>query len=355
MQVALGHRVVIAVGSVGVFSSTLARAGIDFRDLGWSERYVGISQAAPWGSVLAGLPDIARAARELRRLVRSLRPDVVQAHTRKAQLVASLALADIDIPLVWHLRDGLPARAPLRALIGHALRRADHAVALSQWLAQSYVESGAVPRSGRIGVVPSGVDGRRLAQLPTPWLSGERRPVIGYVGQIARWKGPHLLIEAAEHLDDPELTFRLIGGVWFPGEEAYGRSVRRRLQRSPAARRVEWRPTTEHPEHAFEQIDVLAHTSLAPEPFGRVLVEAMIARRPIIALNSGSASELLDEQTAVFADRPDGPAIAAAVSALINDRESARLLVERAAGRATRFSPSAVGALMDSEYALMGR
>ncbi|MEG4172930.1 glycosyltransferase [Microcoleus sp. S13_D1] len=40
--------------------------------------------------------------------------------------------------------------------------------------------------------------------------------------------------------------------------------------------------------------DLVAHTSTAPEPFGRVIVEAMLCGRPIVAAQSGWAIELIE-------------------------------------------------------------
>jgi glycosyltransferase involved in cell wall biosynthesis len=355
-QMKLGHLVTVAVGRSGAFSAALTEAGVRWRDLAWSERYVTASRTAAMSEILNALPDVARAAQALRRLVKNTRPDVVQAHTRKSQLVASLALVGFDVSLVWHLRDDLPARRPLQRAIAWALGRADHAVALSEWLVASYASRGALPRSRYIGIVPSGVDSTRLSQLPTPWLDGQHDPIVGYVGQIARWKAPHLLIDAAELLSHVPGTFRLIGDVWFPASEAaYGQRLRQKLSESSARDRVEWRVATKAPEEAFAGIDVLVHTSVEPEPFGRVLVEAMAARRPVVALRLGSVAELLDPSTAVFAERPDGAALAAAVERLLSDPHAARAMAERAAQRAVRYEPSAVAARMDAEYARLGR
>ncbi len=40
--------------------------------------------------------------------------------------------------------------------------------------------------------------------------------------------------------------------------------------------------------------DLVAHTSIAPEPFGRVIVEGMLCQRPVVAANAGGAAELVD-------------------------------------------------------------
>ena len=40
-------------------------------------------------------------------------------------------------------------------------------------------------------------------------------------------------------------------------------------------------------------VDIVAHTSTSPEPFGRVIVEAMLARKPVIATAAGGAAEII--------------------------------------------------------------
>ena len=40
-------------------------------------------------------------------------------------------------------------------------------------------------------------------------------------------------------------------------------------------------------------VDVVVHTSVDPEPFGRTLVEAMLARTAVIATDAGAAAEIL--------------------------------------------------------------
>ncbi len=41
-------------------------------------------------------------------------------------------------------------------------------------------------------------------------------------------------------------------------------------------------------------VDAVVHPSTEPEPFGRTLVEAMLARRPLVAAEAGAVPEILD-------------------------------------------------------------
>jgi glycosyltransferase involved in cell wall biosynthesis len=351
-----GHDVRVAVGMHGRVTEALDSMGLGWSDMRWSPLVTGATVRRSPARLAGIVPHLVAAAARLRRLVTRADPDVVHVHTRKSQLVSAFALQRHEVPLLWHLRDDVPPRRSLRVATRLAMRRVDHAVALSAWMVDRYLAARARPRSGRIGLVPSGVDASVLATLDTPFLDGRRPPVVGFVGQIARWKAPHLLIDAAEHLDDlPDVTFRIVGAVAFPAaEDDYGRWLATRLARSPAASRIVWDGAVASPEDAFRMIDILAHCSTSPEPFGRVLVEAMAARRPIAALRSGAAAEILDDGCAVFAAAPDGPSLAGAIHRLASDRASAGRIADVARARAHLYSPDAVARRMEAEYRSLG-
>jgi glycosyltransferase involved in cell wall biosynthesis len=348
-----GDDAMIVAGGDGPFAAASRAARLPTHVLGWSPRLIGLPQRTRALSALAVFRDAIRAAAALRRVVVSARADIVQAHTRKAQLIAVLG-SPLRTLLVWHMRDGVPERRSIRMLMRLAIRRVDHAVALTGWLAAAYTEQGIVPRSGRIGVVGSGVDPGPLDGLAQPWLSGDRDPIVGYVGHIARWKGPHLLVEAAERLTDLGTTrFAIVGDVWFPAAESdYDRWLERRISESPVRDRID-RLAARPPAQAMEAIDVLVHTSTDPEPFGRVLVEAMVAGRPIVGFRHGAAAELLDDSTAFLADAIDPRALADAIRRAISDRDASRVVARSARGIAARFEPMRIAEAMATEYSAL--
>jgi glycosyltransferase involved in cell wall biosynthesis len=49
----------------------------------------------------------------------------------------------------------------------------------------------------------------------------------------------------------------------------------------------------ERPSAAIRALDIVVHTSTRPEPFGRVIVEAMACARPVITTAAGGAAELI--------------------------------------------------------------
>ena len=45
----------------------------------------------------------------------------------------------------------------------------------------------------------------------------------------------------------------------------------------------------------MQKLDLLVHTSLTPEPFGRVIIEAMALHVPVVASNLGGPKEIIDD------------------------------------------------------------
>jgi glycosyltransferase involved in cell wall biosynthesis len=89
------------------------------------------------------------------------------------------------------------------------------------------------------------------------------------------------------------------------------------------------------------QAAVVVVSSIWPEPFGLVGIEAMARARPVVAFDVGGVRGwLLPGKTGLLAPSGDVPALASAVGSLLNDPRRGQLL--GAHGRASaeeRFSP----------------
>jgi glycosyltransferase involved in cell wall biosynthesis len=99
------------------------------------------------------------------------------------------------------------------------------------------------------------------------------------------------------------------------------------------APRIHWLGFREDIPELMAASDIVLHTSVAPEPFGRVIVEAMLARRPVVATLGGGAEEIIQTpETGVLVPPGDAIALADAVLGLL-DRPDRRLAMGLA-GRA---------------------
>lgn len=91
------------------------------------------------------------------------------------------------------------------------------------------------------------------------------------------------------------------------------------------------------------EIDVLLHLSRVDESFGRVVVEAMAAGRPVVAFGRGAIPELIEDGVdGVLVPADDLAAVGAAVRALIDDGARAAALGSAARATAARRWDAAV-------------
>ena len=89
------------------------------------------------------------------------------------------------------------------------------------------------------------------------------------------------------------------------------------------------------PGLAYAAADLFAHTSTLPEPFGRTIIEAMMAGCPVIAARAGGPAEIIvDGQSGLLTTPGDVPALAAALIELLTSNERRAQLGQAARQRA---------------------
>lgn len=291
-----------------------------------------IKLAAAWG--------VAKAACRVAKLARQT--DVLYANTAKSLVVSSIAGALARRPVVYHLHDILSAehfsRSNLRLLSTLAKRMTTHVIANSDATADALVALGG--KRDKITVVYNGIDpypferALRAAPIHRARVRGEmgvcEQPVIGLFGRLAPWKGQHLAIETLSRL--PCETHLMIVGDALFGETNYSDGLRKQVEKAGLSSRVHFLGFRDNIAELMQACDLVLHCSTAPEPFGRVIVEAMLSRRPVIASNAGGAAEIvLDGQT--------GFLVAPADVTQLSDRLHA--VLEMGAGRLEEIVQSA--------------
>jgi glycosyltransferase involved in cell wall biosynthesis len=263
------------------------------------------------------------------RLVRAVRPDIVHTHLPLAELYGNLAAAICRVPTIVstkHSDHAIFMRPLVR--VGHALMSAPNAsvIAVSEHLARFIRGVGLWPGT-RLVAIPNGLDvaafdaassPEQVAAL-RPTLVGDGQYLIGAAGRLEPEKGFDVLIDAMAQVVAREPAARLV--------IAGGGSRRDELQAqvnghglSASVRLLGPRPDLYVLMHAF---DLFALSSRS-EPFGLVLLEAMAARRAIVATNAGGAPEVVvGGQTGTLVPSGDTNAMADALLILLRDRERA--------------------------------
>jgi glycosyltransferase involved in cell wall biosynthesis len=199
-----------------------------------------------------------------------------------------------------------------------------------------------LPRSAAVTTLHNGVRlsdfgsdrGAEVEQLRASWGVPPSVPLVGQVARLQPWKGQHDFIEAARRVagEFPQARFVIVGGDIFDDAEDYVRDVRDQAARAGLRDRLVFAGHCREIPVVFGAIDVLVHVS-DNEPFGRVLIEAGAAKRPVVAYASGAVSELLrHEHSALFVAPGSIDGLAQALRRVLRDPDLARRLGEN--GRA---------------------
>jgi len=306
-------------------------------------------------SVLRGGPALLKLRSQLAQL--AARFDVLYANSQKAFLVSALARRQDQI-LVWHLRDMLTADhfSPFlrRVAVFAGNLSATVVVANSEATRESFIQAGGNPTKAVVvynGIDPAPFDGVQESEVEAvrKALGLQDKYVVGCFGRITSWKAQHVVIESLMALPD---THAIIVGEALFGETAYSEKLQALVHSLGIQDRVHFLGFRRDIPLLMKLVDVVIHSSTAPEPFGRVLVEAMLAGTPVIATRAGGALEIIgDGETGLLVTPGSVQELSAAVTKLKNDPEFACRLA--LAGRQRATDVFSINAMIESIHSVL--
>jgi glycosyltransferase involved in cell wall biosynthesis len=227
--------------------------------------------------------------------------DVIYANTQKALVVGAIASFLARRPLVYHLHDILSlehfSKTNLRVAITLINRFASLVIANSQASKTAFIQAGG--KADFVEVVYNGfaiknyqVSENEPQQLRLN-LGLEDKFVVGHFSRLSPWKGQHILIDALAEF--PENVHVILVGDALFGEDEYVQELHQKVQALNLENRVKFLGFRDDIPQLMSACDLVAHTSIAPEPFGRVIVEAMLCGKPVVAAKAGGAIELVED------------------------------------------------------------
>jgi glycosyltransferase involved in cell wall biosynthesis len=290
-------------------------------------------------------------SRRLRRLLETLRPDVVHTNGFKMHVLGARA-APRGTPVVWHLHEYVGARPISRALLRRYVPRCAAIVANSRSVeadVRAAIEP-LVPVTTIYNAVnanvfrPEGpaIDLDALSSLP-PAPAGTVR--VGLVATFGRWKGHETFLQALRALNG-EVPVRgyIIGDALYDtaGSQYTRADFERRIAALGMSGRVGLTGFIDEPATAMRALDVLVHASTQPEPFGLVIAEGMSSGCAVIVSAAGGAEELVTNGVDALTHVPaDVQGLCGCIALLANDAPLRRRLGDRARATARRrFDPA---------------
>ena len=318
-------------------------------------RRVGLVSAALRFVRTAGtfLMETLPSALRLRSLFAEARPDLVYVcNGFRGNADAIVAALLLGLPVVVHAK-GFDKFSWVERRLS---RRVAACVPMTRAIEDHCREGGMQP--GFYEVVYDGLD---LDAFQPVRGSGEVRrelgiagdaEVVGVVGNVQEWKGQRVLVEALDLLRErrPRLVVLLVGGVHRSGA-AYADSLRALVRERGLESRVIWTGPRPDVPDMMGAMDVVAHTSVRGEPFGRVIIEGMAVGRPVVATRAGGVPEFVhDGKDALLVTPGDAAELAETLDGLFRDDEGRRALGVSARESARRFDLSLHAAKMTAVF-----
>lgn len=266
------------------------------------------------------------AAVRLRSLLRRHHIDLVHAHLPTTGVLARLVS---PTPVVYTEHNVVDSyRLLSRGANRLTYRRNRAVIAVSEAVAESVARYGV-----KVITIPNGVSCRRdeeaVAKVRAELRLGERDPLVVHVGNIRPHKGHRTLLAAAAQLLSrrPEVVVVSLGGEQYAGDLERLRSEARALGISD---RMRFLGRREDARAFLGAADVVVNPSDF-EGLPVALLEAMAQARPVIATAVGGVPSIIREgETGLLVPAADPGRLAAGLECLLDDRELAARVGERA-------------------------
>ena len=289
-----------------------------------------------------------RAYRDLKRVLKSFRPDVVHTHSAKGGFLGRLAAHALRTPAVVHTVHGAPfhpyqgrvPRALFRTCERYAAKKCHALISVADAMTEQLVTHRVAPAE-KFHTIYSGMEIDPFLQandqrqtLRDRFGFREEHVVVGKIARLFHLKGHRYLIQAAAQVvrDQPQIRFLIIGdGLLRTQLEA-------QIEQAGLAPFFHFTGLVKPVEipGLIGAMDLLVHTSLR-EGLARALPQALLAGKPVISYDVDGAREVvIPDETGILLEPRSIQPLAAAITELAHD-ETRRQKLGRAGQQNSRL------------------
>ena len=168
---------------------------------------------------------------------------------------------------------------------------------------------------------PDNLKKNSVSKLKTLWQIEENSKVILLPGRLTSWKGQELFIEAINKFKklNPDLDFIAVVLGSDQGRTVYKKKLERLVEQYDLTNNFRFIEKCEYMPAAYMLSDIVVSSSIEPESFGRVSVEAQSMRKPIIASNIGGSNEtIIDNKSGILFESGNAVSLSKKIDEVIN-------------------------------------
>ncbi|MEK7397786.1 MAG: glycosyltransferase [Candidatus Poribacteria bacterium] len=284
---------------------------------------------------LLAIPAIVIYIYRFIRLVKGEAPFVIHSNGIKCHIISSVTSLFHGSQVIIHMRDILGKGLSLLAIKLASYFDVVCFVANSKCTAQSLSMM-----KKQVTIIHNGLDPDVFKRSRNTYLHekvgiDESAPIVGILGALARWKGQLEFIEMARRLSlkNDHAHFVIAGAEIYDtrAEKGFLLELMDMVTGHRLDSRIHMVGFEADQVRVLNSLDILVHASIKPEPFGRVVLEAMAVGVPVVAAAAGGILELIDDGINGFLYTPgDVGQMAEKVRILLADDELCRKTADSA-------------------------
>jgi len=272
---------------------------------------------------------------KLNRIIKEIKPDLVHLNNGYASMHEWMLAGYLHgIKVLAHDRG---TEYPCNRQTKYVVRLIDTIMCVSDSFRDRAVHQNLKPK--RIRRVYDGIrvdtfeniDPSGSARVKKEFAITNGRPVVGIVGNIIRWKGQLVVLQAIKEVRKtiPDIKCLIIGKVAQRSED-YKEEMDAYVRNNDLGGNIIFTGFRTDVPLLLNVLDILIHASTDPEPFGLVVLEGMAMSKPVIATNLGGPAEIVvQNETGMLVPANDPKAMADAVVFCLSSKERAREMGER--------------------------
>jgi glycosyltransferase involved in cell wall biosynthesis len=274
-----------------------------------------------------------RSVSELSSVIRRHNIDLVVTNTERAMYAGTIAALVSRRPLIWWVRDFEYNRLFFR-LLSFVPQKI---ICVSKVIREFYGGEGnskfeVVYVASDFDEKLQGVAESEVAAIKEELGIGDDDFVVGFVGRLVEWKGSQVLLKAAGilRIENCKLKIVIVG----TGEGQEGNiepQLHQMIKEYDLQNQVALTGQRDDVPVLMNIFDVFCHSSIKPEPFATVVVEAMLAGVPVVGTRIGGTPEVIrDGENGFLVPADDPKALAEVLKRLCKDESLRRRIGAKA-------------------------
>ena len=288
-------------------------------------------------ALLCGLP-------RLRALLEKEQFDLVHHNTGlDDNRMGIFACAQMGLRQICNVRTTLQRQLPIDVpLSGHVFRYLYN----SQYTRDFFLDRG-FPRDKALVAYPGfdvrsweTFDSQKARQIRQDLDIPEDARIVTTITRFKEWKGCEYFVRSIPHVlkKCKNVKAVIVGQAWNSHEQHYQNRIQMLVKSLGLDQVVVLAGYQDDVRPLVFASDVIVHTSIVPEPFGRIVVEGMLAGKPVVATDQGGPLEIITHgEDGILVPMKAAEKMAAAIGHLLTNEERAERIAQAARESARRF------------------